>query len=192
MFKIGAGYTEYYDPNDSHYPGGKAVPASGTDSMDGTNWRADWFNDLHGAKQAVYIAAFGSLEGISNKPDNAVDSDFLKALLKLIQDENKSQYFIKNIKGPETVIPLSELKITFDSEKRYFIYISPNGDFREFLPFGAELKESGLYIYSQRLINGQVVPGTRIKRWGDGGKWGDGGLWGEYGVMPINILIKEL
>ena len=91
MFKIGPGYTEYYDLSDPNYPGGKAVPASTPESMDGTNWRALWFNDLHGAKQAVYIAAFNSLEGISDKPDTAFDSDFLKAILKLIEKNIKQK-----------------------------------------------------------------------------------------------------
>jgi len=192
MFKIGPGYTEYYDANDPDYPGGKAVPATTPESMDGTNWRALWFNDLHGGRQAVFIEAFGSLQDIKNSPDTAFDSDFLRAIKKIINDKIQNQYFVKTISGPETVIPLAEIGITFDAEKKYFIFVSPNGKFLEFLPFGAELLENGLHIYAQRLVNGDVIPGTRRKRWGDGGKWGDGGLWGEYGGMPVNIIIKEL
>jgi hypothetical protein len=190
MFKIDATYTEYYDPNDPQYPGGKAVPATTIDSVDGTNWRALWFNDLHGARQALFIAAFGSLAEISGHPDNAESSDMLNAILELIQKGINNQYFVKNIKGVETIIPLADLDITFNPQKKYFIFVSPHGEFREFLPFGAELKESGLHIYAQRLINGQSVPGTRVRKWGQG-KWGQG-KWGEYGEMPVNIIIKEL
>jgi hypothetical protein len=192
MFKIGAGYSEYYDANDPEYPGGKAVPASTPESMDGTNWRASWFNDLHGGLQALFIAAFGSLKKISNKPDTAFDSDFLRALQKFIDDKINNQYLVKNITGIKTVIPLSEIGISFDASKKYFIFVSPHGKFMEFLPFGAEINSTGLHIYAQRMINNEIIPGTRRKRWGDGAKWGDNSLWGEYGVMPVNILIKEL
>lgn len=190
MFKIDARYSEYYDANDPQYPGGKAVPATTPDSIDGTNWRSLFFNDLHGARQALFIAAFGSLKKISGQPDNAEKSDMLNAILELIQKSINHQYFVKNITGEETVIPLEDLKITFNPEKQYFIFVSPHGNFREFLPFGAEIKESGLHIFAQRLMSGQLVPGTRIRKWGQG-KWGQG-KWGEYGTMPVNILIKEL
>ena len=191
MFIIGPGYTEYYDPHDPNYPGGKAVPASTPESMDGTNWRVLWFNDLHGAKQAIFIAAFGSIAAISGKPDNAFDSDLLRAIEEIINKKIKGQYFVKEIKGHETIISLSELGISFNKDKKYFIFVSPNGNYSEFLPFGAELLQSGLHIYAQRLIDGQIVPGTRRKRWGSG-KWGDGSKWGEFGIMAVNILIKEL
>jgi len=189
MFKIDAGYSEYYDLNDPQYPGGKSVSSTTTESVDGTKWDSALFNDIHGAKQAIFIAAFGSLEKISGRPDNAEDSDMLRAILELIQ---KKGVYIKSIKGPETIIPLDELNITFNPEKKYSIFISPQGEYREFLPFGAEIKESGLYIYAQRLVNNQLIPGTRKIKWGCGRKWGDGGKWGEYGVMPVNIIIKEL
>ena len=192
MFKIGPAYSEYYEANDPAYPGGKGVPATTPESMDGTGWRSLLMNDLHGARQAVFIAAFGSLDNIKNSPDTAYDSDFLNAILELIRKGIENQYFVKNIKGPETVIPLSEINISFNAQKKYFIFISPNGNFLEFLPFGAELKQDGLHIYAQRLINNQVIPGTRRRRWGDGGKWGDGRKWGEYGIMPVNIMIKEI
>jgi hypothetical protein len=97
---------------------------------------------------------------------------------------------VKNITGVETIIPLSEIEITFNANKSYAIFISPHGNFTEFLPFGAEILESGLHIYAQRLIDNKVIPGTRRRRWGQG-KWGQG-KWGEYGSMPVNILIKEI
>ena len=190
MFKIGPGYTEYYDLSDPQYPGGKAVNTSTPESMDGTNWLAEWFNDLHGGRQAVFIEAFGSLKDISGQPDNAEASDFLKALLKIIDDKIRNQFLVKEITGVETVIPLGEIGITFNANKKYAIFISPHGNFIEFLPFGAELLESGLHIYARRLIDNKVTPGTRRRRWGQG-KWGEG-TWGEYGSMPVNIMIKEL
>jgi len=98
---------------------------------------------------------------------------------------------IVEISGPQTVIPLSELGITFNPVSKYAVFVSPNGNHPEFLPIGAELLQSGLHIYAQRLIDGQIVPGTRRKRWGSG-KWGDGSKWGEFGIIAVNILIKEL
>jgi len=87
MFRIGGDYSEYYDDEDPNYPGGKAIPASGPEKIDGTSWRCLLFNDIHGAKQAIYIAAFGSLDSITNNPDNANDSDILRAILKIINDK---------------------------------------------------------------------------------------------------------
>lgn len=97
------------------------------------------------------------------------------------------------ITGIETVIPLSELGMTYNPVSTYAVFISPQGNYPEFMPFGAEVLETGLHIYAQRLINGQIVSGTQEKRrWGDGAKWGDGSKWGERETMFVNILIKEI
>jgi len=191
MFKIDAGYSEYYDSSDPNYPGGKGVSTTTIEGVDGTKWDSPLMNHLIGVHQALFIAAFGTLNDISGEPDNAKKSDILNAILELIRKGINSQYFVKEIKGPETIIPLAEFNIEYDSEKKYSIFISPQGEYREFLPFGAEIKEDGLHVYAQRLVNNQVIPGTRRIKWGCGRKWGDGGKWGEYGVMPVNIFIKE-
>ena len=191
MFRIDANYTDYRDDNVLNMPGGAAVPASTPQNFDGTPWRAKWFNHLHGFFQALYIRAFGSLDTITGQPDNAEESDCLKALERLIDLKFQEQYLIKEITGDKTTIPLSEIpafvineEVVFDPNKRFVIFVSPHGDYPEFLNFGASLDENGLHIFSRRLINGQIVPGTRLKTWGES-------LWGDYGSMLVNIIIKE-
>jgi hypothetical protein len=190
MIKIDASYTEYYDATDPNYPGGKGVDATTEDSFDGTPYKKELMNDIVGWRQAAWIKAFGSIAGISGVPDNIEHSDTLNAILKIIQDSLNAQYFIKNVTGVETVIPLSELNITFDTQKKYFIFISPGGNYPEFLPFGYEVMEDGLHIFPYRLIDNEKIPGTRMITWGVR-LWGEG-LWGEFGSMPVNIIIKEL
>ena len=77
MLKIDANYSDYYDGTDANYPAGKAIDASATDSIDGTPWLASWFNDLNGARQALWKKAFGDLTGVSGVSDNANNSDVL-------------------------------------------------------------------------------------------------------------------
>jgi hypothetical protein len=189
VFKIDANYTDYRDDTDPNMPGGKAIPASNPQLFDGTPWRAPWFNQLHGFFQSLFIEAFGSLDSISGIPDVVGNSDSVKAILRLIERSFDDQYLIKNIIGKEFTIPLVELPFTYDDTKKYLIFISPNGDYPEFINFGAVLDDNGLHIYPRRFINGEIVPGTREKLWGQG-LWGDG-LWGGYESMPINIIIKE-
>jgi hypothetical protein len=192
MFKVDANYTDYRNDTDPNMPGGAAISASNPQLFDGTPWRALFFNHLHGFFQALYIKAFGSLDGangISGQPDNAAVSDGLKAIERLIEKSFDDQYLIKTISGVESTIPLAELPFTYDPLKNYLIYISPNGDYPEFLNFGAVLDENGLHIFPRRFIDGKIIPGTRDNPWGQG-LWGDG-LWGGYGSMPINIIIKE-
>jgi hypothetical protein len=193
MFKINADYTDYRNDNDPNMPGGAAVPTSNPQGFDGTPWRYLWFNHLHGFFQALFIKAFGSLDNINGQPDNAVESDGLKAIDRIIEKKFEDQYLIKTISGETPVIPLSEIPAfnteAFDPDKKYVIFISPHGDYPEFLNFGAVLDEDGLHIYPRRIVEGKIIPGTRQKTWGEG-VWGDG-TWGGYGTMPINIIIKE-
>jgi hypothetical protein len=190
MFNINADYTDYRNDNDPDMPGGAAVPASNPQNFDGTPWRSLWFNHLHGFFQAIFIRAFGSLEDISGQPDNAVESDGLKAIKRIIEKKFEDQYLIRTISGETPVIPLSEIPIEYSQEKRYLIFVSPHGYYPEFLDFGAEIDEDGLHIYPRRFVDGQIIPGTRQKTWGEG-LWGDG-IWGGYGSMPINIIIREI
>lgn len=195
MFKIDANYTDYREDNDPLMPGGAAVPAANPDSFDGTPWRALWFNHLHGFFQALFIDAFGTLDTISGEPDNAHNSDGLKAIKRIIEKILTNQYLIKIISGEHFIIPLSEIP-GFNSEleefnpDNYAVFVTPHGNYPEFLNFGAELQADGLHIYPRRLINGKIIPGTRLKGWGEG-LWGEG-LFGEYGQMPINIIVKEI
>ena len=82
MIKIDQNYTDYRDDTDPKYPGGKAVNATTTESTDGTPLRAEWMNDVNGALQALFIEAFGDINQVSGKPDNAQESDVLKAVKK--------------------------------------------------------------------------------------------------------------
>jgi len=126
-------------------------------------------------------------------------------------------FLIKPVSGIETVIPALELSIQYNPEKKYPVFISASGDYPEFISFNAELLPDGLHVRPLRLIDGKIIPGTRmqkwgLKKWGAGGysvpgkkwgmgKWGSdkwsasrrigGDLWGDYGPMNINILIKE-
>jgi hypothetical protein len=126
-------------------------------------------------------------------------------------------FFVKAVYGIETVIPLNELNIEFNPSKQYPVFVSAGGDYPEFVSFNAELLSDGLHIRPVRLIGGELVKGTRMKKWGQGkwgtgrvyvsgkkwgdGKWGNGkwsanrwlagDLWGAYAPMNVNIIFKE-
>jgi hypothetical protein len=129
-----------------------------------------------------------------------------------------SGFFVKPISGPETVIPWLELGIDYSTGKDFIIFISAHGLYKEFISFPYDVRDDGLHIFPQKLINGKIIPGTRMKKWGIG-KWGEGaiyvpgkkwgdGLWGEakwdasrtvggdtwggYEPMNINMQIKEI
>jgi hypothetical protein len=127
------------------------------------------------------------------------------------------QFSLKQIIGIETIIPLSELNIQYDPEKQYPLLVTAYGVYPEFVSFNADMQPDGVHIRPVRLVDGQLVPGTRIKKWGTekwgtgsqyvtgkkwgGGKWGDGkwsasrwlggNTWGGSAPMFINIIIKE-
>jgi hypothetical protein len=128
-----------------------------------------------------------------------------------------SGFFVKPVSGPETVIPWLELGIQYSAGKDFIVFISAHGLYKEFVSFPYDVRDDGLHVYPQKLIDGKIVPGTRMKKWGVG-KWGEGtiyvpgrkwgeGLWGAgkwdasrtvggdawggYESMAINIQIKE-
>lgn len=174
MIKIDGNYTDFRDDTDAKYPYGKAVAASTPNSTDGTPWRVMLFNDLHGARQAIFKKAFNGTERTpSNQPDNIENSDLLDALLKIISDAFSSRLFNVEISGTDAVIPWGDIGIDYDAEKTYAAIATPAGNYEEFLPFGTECKSDGLHIYPRRLINGKIVSGTRHKKWGTR-KWGVG------------------
>ena len=86
MIKIDQNYTDYRDDTDPKYPGGKAVNATTTESTNGTPLLADWMNDINGARQALFLEAFGDINKVSGKPDNAQESDVLRAVKKITQE----------------------------------------------------------------------------------------------------------
>ena len=86
MIKIDRNYTDYRDDTDPKYPGGKAVDATTVEGTDGTPLLANWMNDINGTRQAIFIEAFGDINGVSGKPDNVQESDVLKAIKKITKD----------------------------------------------------------------------------------------------------------
>jgi hypothetical protein len=210
MFFIGEDYTQYRDDYDSKYPGGKAIDAPTGDSIEGTEYKSLFFNQIFGFFQAAVLDAYGKLQ-YSGEPDNAKWSDVLEALkviMKKISNADKMQsmeIFIKTIEGTETIIPAPEVNIEYNELKKYPVFVSPAGNYPEFVSFSAEMKPDGLHIRPYRLVNGELVQGTRprnwnSRKWGDG-KWGDGkwlfgGYVGStesaYEAMSVNIIIKEI
>ena len=98
MFKVDENYSDYYMNDPVKYPGGGAINSSGIDTVDGTPWLAKIFNNCVGWMQALYIKAFGSLNGISNEPENAQTSDVVRALEKIQTDNNTAQRTISDEK----------------------------------------------------------------------------------------------
>lgn len=191
MIKIDGNYTDYREDGDEKYPYGKAVAASTPKSTDGTPWRKEWFNDLHGSRQAIFIKAFGKTgRKPSNTPDNAENSDLLDALLQIIQDSFSSRIFSLEISGEDAVVSWTDLGVEYDAEKTYSAIVTPAGNYEEFLPFGTECKADGLHIYPRRLINGKIAAGTRRKKWGIK-KWGVD-KWGDFDAMRVNLQFEEI
>jgi|GEM_PF-3281147 len=86
MIRIDENYTDFRDDTDPNYPGGKAVDAPTSESVEGTPFLARWMNCLNGFRQALFQKAFGSLDGISGEPDNANVSDTVDAINELIDN----------------------------------------------------------------------------------------------------------
>ena len=91
MFKIDENYSDYYKTDPVKYPGGGAINSSGVDTTDGTPWLAKMFDNCVGWMQNLYIKAFGSLTGISNEAENAQTSDVVRALDKIMGDNNTAE-----------------------------------------------------------------------------------------------------
>lgn len=86
MIKLDATYSDYVNTSDPKYPAGKAVDASGEENTDGTPLLAKWMNDINGTRQAIIKEAFGDMSSVSGVPDDAENSDVLKALKKITQE----------------------------------------------------------------------------------------------------------
>ena len=190
MLKIDANYSDYYDGTDANYPAGKAIDASATDSIDGTPWLASWFNDLNGARQALWKKAFGDLTGVSGVSDNANNSDVLKAILKLIQTAFDEKIFQVAVTGEETVIAWNDLGLSYDAQANYAVIVTAAGNYREFLSFGATAENDGVHIFARRLIDGEIIDGTRHITWGVR-NWGEG-LWNDFDSMNVNLQIQKV
>ncbi len=91
MIKLDQSYSDYVDVLDPKYPGGKAVNASTTDSVDGTPILADLINDIYGTRQAIFKEGFGDVSSLSGVPDDATNSDVLKAIKVITQKYTDSK-----------------------------------------------------------------------------------------------------
>jgi hypothetical protein len=89
MIRIDDAYSPYHE-NDPKYPGGKAKPTSANNRIDGTPWRALFFNDILGFFQAVIMKAYDAFI-ISGEPDNAYNSDILNGIIKVMIDTLNTQ-----------------------------------------------------------------------------------------------------
>lgn len=190
MIKINSDYTDFRDDTDERYPYGKAIAASSPNSVDGTPWRALWFNDLTGARQAVFKKAFGDTRRYSGEPDNVEKSDFLDALLKILSDAFSSRLFVFDVLGSHVVIPWSALGVAYDSQKVYAAIATPMGNIEGLMPSGTECRTDGLHIYMRRLVNGEIIPLSLHKKWG-ADKWGVG-KWNEYSSMRVIVQFAEV
>ncbi len=99
MIKIDSTYSNYYDDTDPNYPGGKAVDAATDEGIDGTPYKADWMNDVIGAFQALFIDAFGpgSINRITGHSEKVGDSDIVRAIHRIINNEDTKKYYQKDL-----------------------------------------------------------------------------------------------
>ena len=130
MIKIDRNYTDYRDDTDPKYPGGKAVDATTAEGTDGTPLLANWMNDINGTRQAIFIEAFGDINGVSGKPDNVQESDILKAIKKITQDytDNMLIKIFKNgyVQRPGMPSPLEDTSLHFEGYSWYEVNYDGN------------------------------------------------------------------
>ena len=116
MIKLDKSYSDYTDETDEKFPAGKAVNASSSESYDGTPWLAEMMNDEHGARQAIYKAAYGSVDGLSGVPDNVDQSDTLNAIKKLIEDPDKAHADLRGTEAHGATVEASPGQIVTRDE----------------------------------------------------------------------------
>ena len=189
MIKIDSTYSNYFDNTDTAYPAGKAIDASTDEGIDGTPYRALWMNDMIGARQAIWMAAFGDISGLSGNPDKVGDSDVLKAIYKLIEDKISNCYLQVETDEAEPLIPWASLNRTYNSNINYLVYAVMADDTGDVLPIRTKVDSSGLHLVIREIKDGQVQNISRAVKWGTF-KFGEK-KWGEAVPFKINIIIKE-
>ena len=163
---------------------------------------------------AIILAKLKKVHGIGS----GLDSDLFGGKPPSYYLNQGTNYFIKTICGVETIFSYADLDMEYDPQKKYAVFVSVLGDYPEFVSFNAKFSEKGLHIRPLRLINGELVEGTKtepwgIKKWGEGTKtieattwgektWGEsewseaknegGDTWGGFDSMEINIIVKEV
>ena len=191
MFHLDIEYSDYTDMTDvENYPNGKAIDASTDEAVDGTPYTAAWRNQIQGMMEALWYAAFGTHSGITNRSDTVFDSDVLRAIKKLI--DNDLRYTVKQAKitGYETVIDWGDLGINYDSTKKYAVMASLGEVFEGFLPIQSTVESDGVHLFATYLDNGKIKRGTKYLSWGSA-NWGEFN-WGENTAMTVNFIIREV
>jgi hypothetical protein len=191
MILIDKTYSEYTGPKTLDYPGGCAVDTSTDEGFDGTEYKARWHNDVIGAFHSVFVAAFGNINLVTNRPDNVRDSDFLRALLQLIKGAADAGKYRRDIHGAETVLPWSELDVYRTPGMKFGVFADFAGKYAEFLPIKAWAEDDGVHLYIRYMDSeGNIHEGTYAIRWNQK-KWGTY-KWGQQDYMPVNIIVKEV
>ena len=155
MFKIDVRYSDYYDGTNPKYPGGAAVDSSGSDTFDGTPWLAKMFNNCIGWMQALYIKAFGNLDGISGEAENAQTSDVVRALDKLTADNNAAERAASDGK----YLPFTGGTVTGD------LSVTGDADFSGSLNAGDATVGGNLHVKGDLLVDGtgEEIISTELK-----------------------------
>lgn len=189
MIRIDSTYSNYFDNTDPGYPAGKAIDASTDEGIDGTPYCEKWMNDIIGARQALWVAAFGDITGISGNPDKVGDSDVLKAILQLIEKKLLGCFLQIETDEAEPLIPWGSLNRTYNSNITYLVYAVMTDDTGDVLPIRTRVDSSGLHLVIREIKDGKVQNIVRQPKWGSF-KFGEK-KWGEAVPFKINIIIKE-
>lgn len=130
MIKLDVTYSDYVNTTDPKYPAGKAVDASGEENTDGTPLLAKWMNDINGTRQAIIKEAFGDMSGVSGVPDDADNSDVLKALKKITQEYTNQKFIDYYQKGylqmPGMPSPLEDTSMHYEGYSWHEVYYDGN------------------------------------------------------------------
>lgn len=95
MNKYDENYSVYFGTPSAEYPEGSAVDSTDEDKLDGTPLLAKFMNDVIGFMYAVFHGVYGNpkipgqtvTRAISNKPDNATESDVWDAIKQFVTDK---------------------------------------------------------------------------------------------------------
>ena len=111
MNKYDENYSVYFGTPSAEYPEGSAVDSTDEDKLDGTPLLAKFMNDVIGFMYAVFHGVYGNpkipgqtvTRNISNKPDNATESDVWDAIKQFVTDKvatvSDALTAFKNTKG---------------------------------------------------------------------------------------------
>ena len=111
MNKYDENYSVYFGTPSAEYPEGSAVDSTDEDKLDGTPFLANFMNDVIGFMYAIFHGVYGNpkipgqtvTRNISNKPDNATESDVWDAIKQFVTDKvatvSDALTAFKNTKG---------------------------------------------------------------------------------------------